>query len=231
MNGSPKRSCNLSAFPRSKSWSWSIRSSWRRRRPGWVSPLVMKGLQPGIVHKTELGLVELNIPDSQAAKQSFERLRGKMNGAGSVLMQKQVRGDAELILGAIRDPQFGPCIMVGVGGVMAKLIDDTVFYRRPTGRKGSPRRHRAAAGPEPLRGISRRKAFGSPGPCLTDGHPGSDHVTLSPHRGNRRQSSPCLRQQRRCRGCNGCVEQPHSNSTAKRRITHERSPEGNKNGP
>jgi len=91
----------------------------------------MKGLQPGIVHKTEQGLVELNISDPQAARQSFERLQEKMNGTGSVLMQKQVRGDAELILGAIRDPQFGPCIMVGVGGVMAKLIDDTVFTVAP----------------------------------------------------------------------------------------------------
>jgi len=98
-------------------------------------PLVMKGLQPGIVHKTEGGLVELNIADPEAAIQSFERLILKMNGEGSVLMQKQIQGDVELILGAIRDPQFGPCIMIGIGGVMAGLIDDTVFTVAPLDRE------------------------------------------------------------------------------------------------
>jgi len=94
-------------------------------------PLAMKGLQPGIVHKTELGLVELNIVGTEAARQSFERLMQKMNGQGSVLMQKQLKGDVELILGAIRDPQFGPCVMIGIGGMMANLIEDTVFTVAP----------------------------------------------------------------------------------------------------
>jgi len=94
-------------------------------------PLAMKGLQPGIVHKTEQGLVELNIAGPEAARQSFELLMQKMNGQGSVLIQKQLKGDVELILGAIRDPQFGPCVMIGIGGMMANLIEDTVFIVAP----------------------------------------------------------------------------------------------------
>ncbi|OPY12074.1 MAG: CoA binding domain protein [Syntrophus sp. PtaB.Bin001] len=94
-------------------------------------PLVMKGVQPGIVHKTELGLIELNIDRPDAAMQSFERIMLKMNGRGSILMQKQLKGDVELILGAIRDPQFGPCVMIGIGGTLAGLIDDTVFTIAP----------------------------------------------------------------------------------------------------
>lgn len=94
-------------------------------------PLVMKGLQTGVVHKTEHGLVELNIVGPEEARQSFERLLQKMNGRGSVLMQKQLQGDVELIMGAIRDPQFGPCVMIGLGGKMADLIEDTVFTVAP----------------------------------------------------------------------------------------------------
>jgi acetyltransferase len=94
-------------------------------------PLAMKGLQRGIVHKTEKGLIDLNIDRPEAAMQSFERIMLKMNGQGSVLMQKQLRGDVELILGTIRDPQFGPCVMIGMGGTLAGIIDDTVFTIAP----------------------------------------------------------------------------------------------------
>ncbi|OPY89969.1 MAG: hypothetical protein A4E72_00900 [Syntrophus sp. PtaU1.Bin208] len=98
-------------------------------------PLVMKGLQPGLVHKTEQGLVELNIGNLQAARESFDLLKNKMNDKGSVLLQKQIQGGAELILGAIRDPQFGPCVMIGIGGVIANLISDTVFAVAPLRRE------------------------------------------------------------------------------------------------
>ncbi len=96
-------------------------------------PLVMKGLQPGVVHKTERGLVELNIAGPEAARESFERLQRKMNGQGSVLMQKQAPGEVELILGALRDPQFGPCVMIGLGGIMAEFLQDSVFAVAPLG--------------------------------------------------------------------------------------------------
>ncbi len=98
-------------------------------------PVVMKGLQPGLVHKTEQGLVKLNIGNPRAAQESFERLMNKMNGRGSVLLQKQIQGGTELILGAIRDPQFGPCVMIGIGGVLANLIADTVFAVAPLERE------------------------------------------------------------------------------------------------
>ncbi len=54
-----------------------------------------------------------------------------MEGRGQVLVQKQIPGKVELILGLLRDPQFGPCVMFGLGGVMAELFDDTVFAVAP----------------------------------------------------------------------------------------------------
>ncbi len=76
-------------------------------------PVVMKGLQPGGVHKTEMGLVQLDIRNKTSAARAFKSLTKKMQGKGSVLVQKQVKGHAELIMGMLRDPQFGPCIMIG----------------------------------------------------------------------------------------------------------------------
>jgi len=122
-------------------------------------PLVMKGLQPGVVHKTERGLIELNIRNRQEAGASFERLMERMGGNGSVLLQKQVQGGVELILGALRDPQFGPCVMIGVGGVLAHLVADTVFAPAPLGRE------------EALDAIGRLRT-----PQILDGFRGSEPV-------------------------------------------------------
>jgi acetate---CoA ligase (ADP-forming) len=94
-------------------------------------PVVMKGLLPGSVHKTEMGLVQLDIPDGPAALCAFTALTERMKGRGRVLLQGQIRGKVELILGLLRDPQFGPCVMFGLGGVMAELFDDAVFAVAP----------------------------------------------------------------------------------------------------
>ena len=94
-------------------------------------PVVMKGLLPGGVHKTEMGLVRLDIPDGPAALRAFATLMERMEGRGQVLIQRQFPGKVELILGLVRDPQFGPCVMFGLGGVTAELFDDAVFAVAP----------------------------------------------------------------------------------------------------
>ncbi len=94
-------------------------------------PLVMKGLKPGGVHKTELGLVQMDIRNKTQAARTFRGLMEKMRGQGSVLMQRQVKGGVELILGMLRDPQFGPCVMIGLGGVMAEVFRDAAFATAP----------------------------------------------------------------------------------------------------
>ena len=94
-------------------------------------PLVMKGLQLEKVHKTELGLVHLGITDLQGVRQSFDTLMKKMNGEGKIVMYRQVKGKIELILGLLRDPQFGPCVMLGLGGIMAEILSDAVFATAP----------------------------------------------------------------------------------------------------
>lgn len=94
-------------------------------------PVVLKGLLPGAVHKTERGLICLGISTPDIAHNCYLELIQKVAIHGKVLLQKQLRGSVELMAGLIKDPLFGTCIMLGVGGFMAELFRDTVFAMAP----------------------------------------------------------------------------------------------------
>jgi acetyltransferase len=94
-------------------------------------PVAMKGLLPGEVHKTEAGLVKLNLGSTAQVEKAFNDLTQAMAGKGEILIQQQIKGDLELIAGVVKDPQFGVCVMVGLGGVMAEILDDVVFGVAP----------------------------------------------------------------------------------------------------
>jgi acetyltransferase len=97
-------------------------------RFGW--PVVLKGLRPGTVHKTEAGLVRMGVDSEAALESGFAELVEAAEGGG-VLVQRQVPAGLELIAGLVRDPQFGPCVMVGMGGVLAEALKDTAFGMAP----------------------------------------------------------------------------------------------------
>jgi acetyltransferase len=94
-------------------------------------PVVMKGLAPGEVHKTESGRVRLGLTTSAGIKTAFEDLMNRMNGQGRILLQRQLPIDYELIAGYLRDAQFGPCVMFGLGGIFSELQRDVVFATAP----------------------------------------------------------------------------------------------------
>lgn len=96
-------------------------------------PVVLKGIIPGQVHKTEKGLVHLNIKDSQSLEKAFGEL--KSAGAEKILVQKQCAPGVEIIAGLVRDPQFGPCVMVGLGGIYAEILNDRAFAVAPLAEK------------------------------------------------------------------------------------------------
>jgi acyl-CoA synthetase (NDP forming) len=100
-------------------------------------PVVMKGLLPGGVHKTELGLVQLGVATGAAAVKTYGHLKKKMGRQGRILLQRQANGRVELIAGMLRDLHFGPCVMLGVGGIMAEVINDVVFAMAPLTRRGA----------------------------------------------------------------------------------------------
>ncbi len=97
-------------------------------------PVVMKGIAPGIVHKTEMGLVRTGLQSNEMIENSFSDIHTAMPPGGRILIQPQVQGSIELIAGFLRDPQFGPCVMLGLGGIFAEALKDTAFAVAPLGR-------------------------------------------------------------------------------------------------
>jgi acetyltransferase len=93
-------------------------------------PVVVKLCGDAIAHKTERGLVRLGLRDAGAVRDAAGELLAAAtpdDGDVSVLVAPMVRGARELIAGLVRDPQFGPCVMLGVGGVLAEAVGDVAF--------------------------------------------------------------------------------------------------------
>ena len=94
-------------------------------------PVALKVLSPDIAHKTEAGGVALNLADDEAVRvaqatvtQAVTRAQPNARIDG-VMVQKMERGVAEIIVGATRDPVFGPVLTVGLGGVLTEIYQDT----------------------------------------------------------------------------------------------------------
>ncbi len=87
-------------------------------------PVVLKGLAADIAHKTELGLVALNLRDAAAVRLAAARLLAALPGRGVLLVQRMVAGQRELLAGLARDPQFGPVVTFGLGGIFAEALAD-----------------------------------------------------------------------------------------------------------
>ncbi len=94
-------------------------------------PLVMKGCSAEIAHKTEKDLIRVDIRTYGEALRAFNELSAALNGSGSVLVQEMVSGRRELVMGLIRDPQFGPCVMFGLGGIFTEILKDITFRKAP----------------------------------------------------------------------------------------------------
>jgi len=96
-------------------------------------PLVIKGCSAQIAHKTEKGLIRVDVRNDEEATTAFREISAAMNGAsdGAVLVQQLVKGQRELVVGLTRDAQFGPCVMFGLGGIFTEILKDTVFRVAP----------------------------------------------------------------------------------------------------
>lgn len=95
-------------------------------------PLVMKGCAAEIAHKTERGLIHVDLRSDREALRAFDEITTGMSGQdGDVLIQKMIRGRRELVMGLTRDDQFGPCVMFGLGGIFTEILRDVSFRRAP----------------------------------------------------------------------------------------------------
>lgn len=89
-------------------------------------PVVLKGVVPGMLHKTEAGLVKLRLTDAQAVRNAAAAMK-----APGYLVQEMVSSIAELLVGARVDSDFGPLIVVGAGGINVELYKDVAVRLAP----------------------------------------------------------------------------------------------------
>jgi acetate---CoA ligase (ADP-forming) subunit beta len=90
------------------------------------APVVAKA--SGVAHKTETGGVRVGL-DATALADCWRGLAEA--GDGTVLVAEQVRGDFELAAGGLRDPQFGPLVSIGLGGILTEVLRDIAFMLAP----------------------------------------------------------------------------------------------------
>jgi len=95
-------------------------------------PVVLKGSGEAMSHKTELEMIALDLTDEHRVRDAFQSFVNRTDvPVKEVLVQPMVKGNRELMAGLKRDPQFGPCVMFGLGGVLAEILDDVAIRIAP----------------------------------------------------------------------------------------------------
>jgi acetyl-CoA synthetase len=98
-------------------------------------PVVLKA-DGDIEHKTEAGAVRLDLRDEAALRAACAAMRVAKDG---FLVQSMLKGGVELVVGVKRDPQVGPVLLVGMGGVLVEILRDTVLALAPVGKQEARR--------------------------------------------------------------------------------------------
>ncbi len=108
-------------------------------------PVVLKILSPDVVHKFDVGGVQLNLNSDSDVRQAFERIINSVKQhipnarIEGVLVQAMAKKGREVILGMKRDPQFGPILMFGLGGIYVEVLKDVTFRFAPVRELGAYR--------------------------------------------------------------------------------------------
>jgi len=96
-------------------------------------PVAVKVCSADIAHKSDVGGVVLNLRTEQEVRSAVDAMQARL-GRFDVLVQRMVKPGLELIIGARRTRATGAVVMVGIGGVLAEVLDDTMFLRAPATR-------------------------------------------------------------------------------------------------
>lgn len=105
---------------------------------GLQAPVVVKVMSPDILHKSDAGGVKINLRSAAEVKAAIEGMLNapKIKGARieGFLVEEMVPAGHELVIGGLRDPQFGPLVMVGLGGIFVEILKDVSFRLCPITR-------------------------------------------------------------------------------------------------
>jgi acetyltransferase len=122
-------------------------------------PVVMKISSPDILHKSDMGGVKVGVADAATARDTFElieyRARKYSRDATiwGVLVQEMVPKGREVLVGVNRDPQFGPLVVFGLGGIYVEVMKDVAYNLAPVSRQEVAEQVRAIRSYPLLRGV------------------------------------------------------------------------------
>ncbi|MFX1431896.1 MAG: acetate--CoA ligase family protein, partial [Promethearchaeota archaeon] len=96
-------------------------------------PVVLKLMAEDIVHKSDTGAVKLNLKSKDDLEQAFDKLMEIPSQKEKKISVQKMVGEpiTELIIGMTTDPQFGPALMFGIGGILVELLEDVSFRIAP----------------------------------------------------------------------------------------------------
>jgi acetyl-CoA synthetase (ADP-forming) len=97
-------------------------------------PVVLKACSPAIAHKTEKKLIEVDLRTLKEVERAYTAIverAGDDTSLDGILVQQMIKGSRELVIGMIRDAQFGPCVMFGLGGIFTEVLKDVSFRIAP----------------------------------------------------------------------------------------------------
>jgi acetate---CoA ligase (ADP-forming) len=118
-------------------------------------PVVAKMSARGVVHKTDVGGVILDVPDAKGVEEAFRNLMRE--GAEGVNIQKMLKGGRECVLGVATYPSFGPILMFGLGGIYVEVLKDVSFAVCPVSDVRARELVRGIKGYPILRGLRGQK--------------------------------------------------------------------------
>lgn len=131
-------------------------------------PVAMKIVSEQISHKSDVGGVELNLRNGSAVETAFEEMMERIQVAypeampDGVLVQPMVTGGRELILGGRQDPQFGPVVLIGLGGIFVEVFEESVVRVAPISRREAMEMIQSLRGYQILAGARGHKAADIP---------------------------------------------------------------------
>lgn len=125
-------------------------------------PVALKGLSPQITHKSDAGLLALDVANEHELRGAFAHVSAALerhSGSGEtgrVMVQRMISGGREVIIGGKRDPSFGPIVMFGLGGVYVEALQDVFFRLAPLTREVARQMMEELQGRHLLEGVRGR---------------------------------------------------------------------------
>jgi len=127
-------------------------------------PVVLKIVSPDIAHKSDVGGVELGVEDAGAVREGYEAMLARVKevapaaSIAGISVQRQAEPGTEVIIGSTTDPQFGPVMMFGLGGVFVEVLKDVAFRIVPLAERDARQMVREIKGFAILEGVRGQPA-------------------------------------------------------------------------